>query len=50
MWASDSPLQTVPPHSYETSIGLLAEHAGFLSEGDLALLLRGTAERVLWPA
>ena len=50
MWASDSPLQTVAPHSYETSVGLLAEHADFLSEGDLALLLRGTAERVFWPA
>ena len=49
MWASDSPLQTAPPHSYETSVGLLAEHADFLSAGDLAQLLHGTAERVFWP-
>lgn len=48
MWASDSPLQTVAPHSYETSVGLLAEHADFLDESDLALLLHGTAERVFW--
>lgn len=48
MWASDSPLQTVPPHSYAASVGLLAEHASFLSEGDLAQLLHGTAERVFW--
>ena len=49
MWASDSPLQTVSPHSYETSIGLLAEHADFLSENDLAQVLHGTAARVFWP-
>ena len=49
MWASDSPLQTVPPHSYEASVGLLAEHADFLSSGDRAQLLYGTAERVFWP-
>ena len=49
MWASDSPLQTVAPHSYATSVGLLAEHADFLSKDDLAHLLHGTAERVFWP-
>ncbi len=49
MWASDSPGQTTPPHSYETSIAVLAEHADFLSPSDITQLLFGTAKRVFWP-
>lgn len=50
MWASDSPGQTTPPHSYEASIALLAEHARFLSESDVDKLLHGTAKHVFWPS
>ena len=47
MWASDSPRQTVPPHSYDTSIGLLRRVG--LSKGDLEQLLCATAKSVFWP-
>jgi predicted TIM-barrel fold metal-dependent hydrolase len=49
MWASDSPYQVQPPHSYGASIALLAEGlAQRLSPADLEWILRRTAESVFF--
>jgi hypothetical protein len=46
MWASDSPYQVVPPHTYAASIALVRDRLGGLSAGDKQWLLTKTAERV----
>ena len=46
MWASDSPYQIVPPHTYAASIALVRDRLASLSAGDKSWLLTKTAERV----
>jgi predicted TIM-barrel fold metal-dependent hydrolase len=46
MWASDSPYQVVPPHTYAASIALVRDRLSGLSAGDKQWLLTKTAERV----
>lgn len=46
MWASDSPYQIVPPHTYAASIALVRDRLAGLSAGDKSWLLTKTAERV----
>jgi predicted TIM-barrel fold metal-dependent hydrolase len=48
LWASDSPFQVVPPHSYADSIALVRNGLDFLTAADLAWLLRKTAERLFF--
>jgi predicted TIM-barrel fold metal-dependent hydrolase len=48
MWASDAPYQVSPPHTYAASIALIRDRLPRLSEGDKALLLAKTAERVFF--
>ena len=47
MWASDSPFQVQPPHTYKGSIDLI-RRLDFLTDDDRAWLLRKTAERVFF--
>ena len=44
MWESDSPLQTMPPHTYEPGLALIRDHADFLSASDKEQVLVKTAE------
>ena len=46
MWASDSPYQLEPPHTYAASIALVKDRLSGLSAGDKQWLLTKTAERV----
>lgn len=46
MWASDSPYQIVPPHTYGASVALARDQLGFLSDDDREWLMRKTAEQV----
>jgi len=46
MWASDSPYQIEPPHTYAASIALIKDRLTGLSAGDKSWLLTKTAERV----
>ena len=46
MWASDSPYQVEPPHTYAASIELVRDRLSGLSAGDKQWLLTKTAERV----
>jgi predicted TIM-barrel fold metal-dependent hydrolase len=46
MWASDSPYQVEPPHTYAASIALVRDRLSGLSAGDKEWLLTKTAERV----
>ena len=46
MWASDSPYQVVPPHTYEDSLTLIRELMPGLSATQREWLLRKTAEKV----
>ncbi len=46
MWASDSPYQVQPPHTYAASIALVRDRLRGLSAGDKEWLLTKTAERV----
>jgi predicted TIM-barrel fold metal-dependent hydrolase len=46
MWASDSPYQVEPPHTYAASIALVRDRLSGLSAGDKQWLLTKTAERV----
>ena len=46
MWASDCPYQVQGDHTYPASIGLIQDHADFLSARDRQWLLRDTAQRV----
>jgi predicted TIM-barrel fold metal-dependent hydrolase len=46
MWASDSPYQVQPPHTYAASIVLVRDRLSGLSAGDKEWLLTKTAERV----
>jgi predicted TIM-barrel fold metal-dependent hydrolase len=48
MWASDSPFQVEKPHTYESSIALIRDHADFLSSSQKEDLLRNTAERLFF--
>jgi predicted TIM-barrel fold metal-dependent hydrolase len=47
MWETDCPFQVVK-HSYEDSIALIRDRADFLSASDKDVILRGTAERLLF--
>jgi predicted TIM-barrel fold metal-dependent hydrolase len=48
MWASDCPFQVEGGHTYEASIALIRDRLDFLSAGDKAAMLRGTAEKVFF--
>jgi predicted TIM-barrel fold metal-dependent hydrolase len=48
MWASDSPFQVDPGHTYRESIDLVRQRLGFLSESDRGWLLRKTAEQTFF--
>jgi predicted TIM-barrel fold metal-dependent hydrolase len=48
MWASDSPFQTITPHTYRDSIELVRSRLDFLTPTDRAWLLRRTAERLFF--
>lgn len=48
MWATDSPYQLQPPHSYAASLELIRDRCDFLSAEGRTALLRGTAERVFF--
>jgi predicted TIM-barrel fold metal-dependent hydrolase len=48
MWASDSPYQVQPPHTYAASIALIRDQLSGLSAGDKEWVLRKTAERVFF--
>jgi len=48
LWASDSPFQVVPPHSYAASIALVRNGLDFLTAADRAWLLRKTAQRLFF--
>ena len=48
MWASDSPFQVQPPHTYQAAIDLVRRGLDFLSEADRGWLLRKTAGRVFF--
>ncbi len=48
MWASDGPFQVMRGHTYRDSIELIRSRLDFLTPGDRAWLLRGTAERVFF--
>jgi predicted TIM-barrel fold metal-dependent hydrolase len=48
MWASDSPFQVDPGHTYRDSIDLVRERLDFLSSVDREWILRKTAERVFF--
>jgi predicted TIM-barrel fold metal-dependent hydrolase len=48
MWASDSPFQVQPPHTYAGSIELVRDRLDFLSKADKEWLLRKSAERVFF--
>lgn len=46
MWASDSPYQVVPPHTYADSLALIRERMPGLTARQREWLLRKTAEKV----
>jgi predicted TIM-barrel fold metal-dependent hydrolase len=46
MWASDSPYQVQPPHTYQASIALIRDRLSGLSAGDKEWLLTKAAEKV----
>ena len=48
MWASDSPFQVQPPHTYAGSIELVRDRLDFLSPEDREWLLRKSAEAVFF--
>jgi predicted TIM-barrel fold metal-dependent hydrolase len=48
MWASDSPFQVDPGHTYQDSISLIRDRLDFLTATDKAWMLRKTAERVFF--
>lgn len=48
MWATDCPYQVQQGHTYADSISLIRDRIDFLSAGDKAQILRGTAERVFF--
>ncbi len=48
MWASDCPFQVDPGHNYHDSISLIRDRLDFLTAGEKAAMLKGTAERVFF--
>ncbi len=48
MWASDSPFQVQPPHTYAGSLELVRDRLKFLSPGDREWLLRKSAHEVFF--
>lgn len=48
MWASDSPFQVQPPHTYQGSIDLIRNHLHFLTGEDRKWLLSKTAQRLFF--
>lgn len=48
MWASDCPYQVQGNHTYADSVALIRDRIDFLSAGDKAEILRGTAARVFF--
>jgi predicted TIM-barrel fold metal-dependent hydrolase len=43
MWATDSPFQVLPPHSYAASLGLIRDHLTTVSPSDRQWILERTA-------
>lgn len=43
MWATDSPFQVLPPHSYKASLGLIRDHLTTVSPSDRQWILERTA-------
>lgn len=48
MWASDSPYQVQPPHTYAASIALIRDRLAFLTAADKEWMLRRTAEKLFF--
>lgn len=48
MWASDSPFQIQPPHTYKASVELIRSGLDFLGDDDRAWLLYKTAQNVFF--
>jgi predicted TIM-barrel fold metal-dependent hydrolase len=48
MWASDSPFQVQPPHTYQGSIDLIRNRLHFFNDEDRKWLLSKTAERLFF--
>ncbi len=48
MWASDSPYQVQPPHTYAASVALIRDRLSFLSADDKEWMLRRTAEKLFF--
>lgn len=48
MWASDSPYQVQPPHTYAASIALIRDRLDFLTADDKEWMLRRTAEKLFF--
>src|SRR5690348_1985522 len=48
MWASDSPFQVQPPHTYQGSIHLIRTRLDFLTDEDRTWLLAKTAQRLFF--
>ncbi len=48
MWASDCPFQVQGEHDYESSIALIRDRIGSLSESDKQWMLRDTAAKVFF--
>jgi predicted TIM-barrel fold metal-dependent hydrolase len=48
MWASDSPFQVQPPHTYRGSVDLIRNRLAFLPDENREWLLRKTAERIFF--
>lgn len=49
MWASDSPFQLQPPHTYAASVELIRCHLDGLREEDKRWILSRTAESIFFP-
>lgn len=48
MWASDCPYQVQGKHDYQSSINLIRDHLGSLSNSERQWILRDTAEKVFF--
>jgi predicted TIM-barrel fold metal-dependent hydrolase len=48
MWASDSPFQILPPHTYAASLDLIRSRLDFLTDEDRDWLLTKTARRLFF--
>jgi predicted TIM-barrel fold metal-dependent hydrolase len=48
MWATDSPFQVMPPHSYKASLELIRDRLDFASASDRQWILEGTAAKLFF--